>query len=476
MAALPEGALMQRASFGLATTCTRLLSEVRGRVVGARVCILAGSGGNGGDALWAGALLATRGCDVRILRLGERLHEAGVSAALRAGARLVDSVTADCDLVLDGIVGIGGRGPLRPHAVQAVAQAMRSGALIVAVDVPSGVDADTGLACDGAVMADVTVTFGCLKPGVMLNPQHSGHVEVIDIGLGKHDASVYVMQAGDVAPFVPGPYVADYKYSRGVAGVAAGSVQYPGAGVLCVLGARHADIGMVHLLDRRDGVAATVVAHCPDVVVDGSDPVEQGRVDAWACGPGFSGAADDESAVLAVLEVDRPVVLDAGALSVLARSPEVRTAAIARADRGAFTLVTPHEGEFARLASAVDAVTPAQAGRLAAACDLATRLRCTVLLKGPGTVIAAADGQAWIDAEGTEALGTAGSGDVLTGILVAVLAGAWARNDRDDLIEAVAAGVWLHGCAGRLAPSPATAVDIARQVRAAVGVAREASS
>ncbi len=468
MTQVPEGTLMHRASFGLAVVCADLLVQVRGRVVGSRVCIIAGSGGNAGDALWAGSFLAARGCSVVVVQVADRTHAEGLAALVRAGGRVVDAVPADADLILDAIVGIGGHGPLRPSALAAVADAMTTGALMVAVDVPSGVDADTGLASPGAVLADVTVTFGALKPALVLNPAHCGFVEVVDIGLIVNEPDAFVMQSRDVGQFVPEPDVSDYKYSRGVAGIAAGSSHYPGAGLLTVLGARHANVGMVRVLDRADGVAATIVERCPDVVVDGADPTDQSRVHAWACGPGFSGTPDDDAAVAAILRTDVPVVLDAGALDSVARRDDVRAAICARTSRGVATVITPHEGEYARLAAAVDAPMISAVGRLAAARELATRLDCVVLLKGPGTVMASPHGPAWIDVEGTEVLGTAGSGDVLSGILSAILAGASARGELDDIAMSVAAGVWLHGRAGRLAASPATALDIAMHVADAV--------
>ena len=476
MTQVPEGTLMHRASFGLAVVCADLLVQVRGRVVGSRVCIIAGSGGNAGDALWAGSFLAARGCLVVVVQVADRTHAEGLAALVRAGGRVVDTVPADVDLILDAIVGIGGHGPLRPSALAAVADAMDTDALIVAVDVPSGVDADTGLASLGALMADITVTFGALKPALALNPQFCGHVEVVDIGLSVDKPDAWVMQSWDLMRYVPEPHVSDYKYSRGVAGISAGSSNYPGAGLLTVLGARHVNVGMVRFLDRADGVAAVIVERCPDVVVDGTDPADQSRVNAWACGPGFSGTPDDDAAVAAILRADVPVVLDAGALDTVARRADVRATIADRTARGLFTVVTPHQGEYANLASAVEAPTIAAVGRLSAARELAARLGCVVLLKGPGTVIAPPRGPAWIDLEGTEVLGTAGSGDVLSGILAGVLAGVQARESGEDLVAAVAAGVWLHGCAGRLAASPATALDISMHVSDAVAAVRGGTS
>lgn len=477
MAHLAPGTLMQRAAFALAVSCAALLRAGLGRVVGARICVLAGPGGNGGDALWAASFLAARGCRVVAVATADAVHDEGCAAFIAAGGQFLDDVPDDTDLVLDGIAGIGGRAGLAGRAAQAVAQAVRTGAFIVAVDVPSGVDADSGLAGQDAVVADVTVTFGCLKPGVVLTPEHAGLVQLVPIGLADDaEPEARVLDDEDVAAFVPGPAIDAYKYARGVAGLAAGSAQYPGAALLATAGARHADVGMVHVLDRLDGIADLVVRDFPDVVRSAAAPRDCSRVTAWGCGPGLPGDAGDADVVSAVLAAQVPVVLDAGALSVVASSAAVRAALVARAEAGLPSVLTPHEGEFARMAEPLGLPLPAQVGRLTAARALAVALRATIVLKGPGTVIAPPTGPAWIDTEGTVSLATAGSGDVLTGITTAVLAGAWARGHREDLVPAVAAAVWLHGRAGRLADAPATATDLADRVQDAVASARAESA
>ncbi|EFE67638.1 LOW QUALITY PROTEIN: conserved hypothetical protein, partial [Streptomyces viridosporus ATCC 14672] len=180
MARLPEGALMQRAAAGLAAACAELL----GRVYGSRVVLLVGSGDNGGDALYAGARLARRGAGVSAVLLApERAHAAGLAALRRAGGRAVDTGAAEelierADLVVDGIVGIGGTGGLRPEAAPLAEAAARARAAVVAVDLPSGVDADTGEVRGAAVRADLTVTFGTHKPGLLVDParEHAGSV------------------------------------------------------------------------------------------------------------------------------------------------------------------------------------------------------------------------------------------------------------------------------------------------------------
>ena len=479
---LPDGTLMQRASFALSIVCARLLADLRGAVVGSRVVVMVGSGNNGGDALWAGAMLTERGVRVDALLLSDRHHEEGADALLAAGGRLHPwqgssdqrAIVAAADLVVDGILGIGGAGGLRANAAELVASV--TDAVVVAVDVPSGVDADTGLVPGEAVSADVTVTFGAAKPGLLVAPGslHAGTVQVIDIDLEFDDEPAGIaLEAIDVAPWIEEPDESSYKYRRGVVGLAVGSGPYPGAGLLATSAARHGNVGMVRFLDRSDGVASMVVSHYPDVVIDGTAPADQVRTTAWACGSGFPGTSDDEATVLAVLDAHVPVVLDAGALTVVAESPAVRDRIQERSGAGLMTVLTPHDGEFERLQPGELADGR---GRIAAAQTAASGLGCCIVLKGPGTIVADRSGAVYVDTEGTADLAVAGSGDVLAGILGAVLADAWANGHRDEdaLVEATAAGVWLHGCAGRLAgiEGPVTAPDIAAQVAGAVRMAR----
>lgn len=491
MRRVPEGALMQRAATGLARTCAALVRDRAGRVPGSRVVLLVGSGNNGGDALWAGAFLARRGARVDAVLLSTTPHPEGLAALTSAGGRVVRAGTAAAvaavgraDVVVDGIVGIGGTGALRAEAAELVAAAR---GLVVAVDVPSGVSADTGAVADvdAVVTADVTVTFGCLKPGLLVAPGRDrvGVLELVDIGLGPllpPDPVARVLAPSDVAALVPAPRFADHKYSRGVVGVAAGSARYPGAALLATGGARRGDVGMVRYLDRGDGLARTVVEHLPDVVTQ-ADPLADPRVDAWACGPGLGTDDTDRAAALAVLATPGPAVLDADALRVVA-DPDGRAAVGERARHGRATVVTPHVGEFARLGFEVG--QGADEDRLGAALAAARALDCVVLLKGPGTVVAAPDGTAYVDPSGSPALATAGSGDVLTGLLGAMLAGAVARGDlvagggAPPVAAGVAAGAaFLHGLAGAIAASggrPVAAADLVDALPTAVASVRDA--
>jgi len=469
MALVPDGALMQRAAAGLASVCARLL----GHLYGARVVILAGTGDNGGDALFAGARLADRGARVAAVTAGSGLHEAG-SAALRAAGGLVTTgggpdpaaVIAGADLIIDGILGIGGRGGLRePAATLAglTAQAAKAGAVVVAADLPSGVDADTGAVAGAAVRADVTVTFGTLKPGLLVDPgaSYAGTVELVDIGLRPHLAAspaVQALQSPDVAALLPRPSAESDKYRRGVLGVLAGSQRYTGAAVLSVGGAIRGGAGMVRLVSA--GPAADVVRqHWPEAVITVIDPQDPagavksaGRVQAWVAGPGL-GTGDDAAGLLAeVLATPLPVLVDADGLTVLSRRKDL----LSRPD-GAITLLTPHAGELARLMTGDHATI--EANRLDSARGAAAELGATVLLKGSTTVVATPDRDepAFVNPTGTPWLATAGSGDVLSG-----LAGALLAQGLLPARFAASAAAFLHGLAARLAArdAPVGAGDV----------------
>lgn len=459
MATLPAGTLMARAAAGLASTCARLLAGV----YGARVVLLVGTGDNGGDVLYAGARLAGRGARVDALLVADRAHTGGASALARAGGRLheVDGsaerstgwfgAVRAADLVVDGVLGIGGRGELREPAATLAAAAAEGGAWRVAADLPSGVDADTGAVAGAAFGADVTVTFGCLKPGLLVDPGHrlAGVVELVDIGLGAtlpEDAPLLALEAVDVEAAWPYPGPADDKYTRGVLGVAAGSAGYPGAAVLCVGGALEAGAGMVRFAGDPV-VSAAVHARWPEAVPGA------GRVQAWVVGPGLG---TDEAAARRLHEVlgsDVPVLVDADGLTLLAAHPEwVR-------DRSALTVLTPHDREYERFGR------PVGPDRVEAARALAADLGACVLLKGSTTLVAptGGTGPVHVNPTGTGWLATAGSGDVLSGVAGALLAAG--LGDRAAPVAA-----FVHGLAGRLAAdgAPAPALTVAAGVPAAV--------
>ena len=482
MVGLPDGALMDRASTGLADACATLMRDLGLRIAGARVVLLIGSGNNGGDALYAGAQLARRGARVDAVLLGERSHAGGRDAFVEAGGVVVaqaatDQAIARADVILDGVLGIGGRGALRAEAARCAPLVAESGALVVAVDIPSGVDADTGAVADAAatIHADATVTFGCLKPGLLLAPgrDYAGAVLVVDIGLDDAlpPADLHALDPLDLADSVPEPVPSDYKYSRGVVGIAAGSPGYRGAAFMATGGARHGNVGMVHVLDRGDGLAEALVDEFWDVVISADAPASVTRTTAWVVGPGVGLDLDGRSLLRDVLNVDAPVVVDADALRMLRQGPASDTLSARKRP----TVLTPHEGEFAALGFAIGAGEDED--RLGSARQAARELGAVVVLKGPGTVIASPSGAAYIDTWGTPDLGTAGSGDVLSGLMGALLAGAAARADVDfdGAAWIAAAAVGVHGLAGRLAAQggrPVTAPDIIAAIPDAIGLVR----
>ncbi|MEU3835466.1 NAD(P)H-hydrate dehydratase [Streptomyces microflavus] len=460
MKRVPEGALMQRAAAGLAVACGDLLRRT-GRVYGSRVLLLVGSGDNGGDALYAGARLARRGAAVRALLLSpDRAHAGGLAAFLAAGGQVAEGADGlgALDLVVDGITGIGGRGGLREDAV-ALLRAVtrdRDRTPVVAVDLPSGVEADSGEVHGEAVRADATVTFGTYKPGHLIDPaaEHAGALRLVDIGLGPElpePPDLEALQYADVAALLPVPGGESDKYSRGVVGVVAGSERYPGAAVLAVAGALRGGAGAVRYVGPG---ADVVIARFPEALVHAGPPSKAGRVQAWVVGPGLGDGRWAEEAVADVLGADVPVLVDADGLRLLdAGTVRTRTAA---------TVLTPHAGEAAALLGV--AREEVEAGRLAAVRELAARYRATVLLKGSTTLVAEArDTPVRVNPTGTAWLATAGSGDVLSGLTGSLLAAGLAPRD------AASVGAYLHGLAARHGSggAPVSAQDVADSIPAA---------
>lgn len=439
MATLSPGTLMARASTGLAHACARELARTAagrtaagrtaaGGTYGSRVLLLVGGGDNGADALWAGAQLARRGAQVTAALVGEPVADA-LAAFRRAGGRV--GAAGAADLVVDGLVGIGGRGALRPAALELVRAARGP---VLAVDLPSGVDADTGAVEGEAVSAEVTVTFGTCKPGLLVGAgrERAGRVELVDIGLAPFlpAAPVEALEAADlVLPRTPLD-----KYDRGVLGVAAGSPTYTGAAVLAVGAALAAGAGMVRFAGAAHP-AEQVRLRWPEALVAelrGADVAGVGRVQAWVVGPGLGTDEVAARTVQAVLGTDVPVLVDADALTVCAQHPDWLR------QRTAPTLLTPHDREYERFGE------PVGVDRVGAARRLAARLGVHVLLKGAATVVVGPDGPARVNRTGTSVLATAGSGDVLSGACGALLAQGL------PVLEAASAAAYLHGRAGAL--------------------------
>lgn len=438
MARLPEGTLMQRAATGLAVAIGNFI----GHVYGARVVLLVGSGDNGGDALYAGEKLARRGAGVTAVLLSDKAHPAGLAALLVAGGRVGSTEDiATADVVVDGIVGIGGRPGLKPEALAAVRAAEEHGVPIIAVDMPSGVDVDTGETPAEHVKAALTVTFGTHKICHFVDPAAAacGPVHLVEIGLDLPPAEVQSLQTADVRALYPVPRGESDKYSRGLLGLIAGSTQYPGAAVIAATGALAGPIGMLRYVGPDPVAEAVRTAH-PEVVAG------EGRVQAWAVGSGL-GDELDVAKVRELLDADEPVLLDADGLKALDESGDHDD-----------VLITPHAGELARLLGVERAVVEAK--RLKHARLAAEQFDVTVLLKGSTTVIARPDGEVRVNTNATAWLATAGAGDVLAGLCGSLLAGGL------NPLDAASVGAYLHAAAANLASGggPATAMQVAGKV------------
>ncbi|GAB3557485.1 NAD(P)H-hydrate epimerase [Spelaeicoccus albus] len=476
--------LMARAAAAVAAVCVRELDA--GHVYGSRVAILAGKGNNGGDALYAGAHLARRGARVDVVLTADDAHQGGLAAARASGARIhrLDDRGASraaellriADAVLDGIVGTGARPGLRSPVRELVANwtpARSERQIVIAVDMPSGIDVDTGEASDDCVRADCTVTFAGAKPGLLLPPAAgcAGNVEVVDIGVPLADETTATarLNPSDIAGRwpVPGPH--DHKYTRGVLGIVAGSSGYPGAAVLATGGSRACGVGMIRYVGS-DHVARAVNAAYPEVVPG------NGRVQAWLFGPGIDPADDDRmSDVRRYLaeagDTQLPCVLDAGALAAV----EAADSAVQRTDPP--MILTPHAGELVALMtrlgdtdvsrSAVEAAPAVWAQRAARRTD------AVVVLKGPVTVIAQPHGPTYAQGEAPSWLATAGAGDVLAGIIGAITATSSETatgKSLPALAGYAALGVMTHGlAAGRASGGgPIAAGDIAAALPAVI--------
>ena len=421
--ALASGSLMQRAAAGLAAV---LLDELRrpgveglppSRGVRGRSVLLAvGSGNNGGDALWAGVRLLRRGVRVVAWRTASTVHAEGWAAFVAAGGREVDAVGAlaalpDQDLVVDGVLGIGGRGGLRGPAGVFADACVDSGARVVAVDLPSGLDADSpGLAA--SFVADVTVTFGGRKACQVLEPAASrcGRVVVVDIGLDLGEPMLTCWTASDVAAHYPWPGATSDKYGRGAVGLDTGSDTYPGAAVLSAMGAVYGGVGFVRYVGpARDAVVAAL----PNVVT------APGRVQAWLLGCGWGARPDGASLVEARLAERLPTVLDADAL-VHVRGARLRDTVLRDAVLAECVLLTPHAGELAALLG-VDRAS-VEADPLVHARAAAASTGATVMLKGATQYVVEPAGRVTIAVGGPAWTAQAGSGDTLAGLCAAMLA------------------------------------------------------
>lgn len=473
LASLPEGDLMRRASYGL---YIHVLDEIRrrcGTVYGSHILLIVGAGDNGGDTLWAGTYLRGKGAAVTAVLLNpDHTHAAGLAALravhghviplppeetdLSANTALAAAIRTT-DLALDGIVGIGGRGPLREPASTVIGLLDDAHVPIVSVDIPSGIDPDTGVRHAPHVHPVATVTFGALKPCHVLAGPSCGRISLVDIGLDLSGETpvMQVLSDADVAAQWPIPGVSDNKYTTGVVGVCAGSAAYPGAALLTVSGAAHASSAMVRY---TGSVSDLVLSHRPDTVCTGS-PKQAGRVNAWIAGPGMGTDEGAYDRLSWILKQEVPIVLDADAITLISNTPELMD----KRPRDAVTLLTPHTGEFLRLCTSYPE-TPhyplptsvadiERMGRPAAvtACQKAWEnqgITISILLKGRTTYIAGPGG-VFAEDTGSSWAATPGSGDVLTGLIGAIVAHGMVVGRSVE--ESAAMAVRVHSRAALLA-------------------------
>ncbi|MBI4883498.1 MAG: NAD(P)H-hydrate dehydratase [Actinobacteria bacterium] len=413
-AAAPESSevLIARAGAAVARTAIRMLGGSYGRTVN----IIAGKGNNGADGRAAGARLAARGIRVRVFDAEHCPVELPLA-----------------DLVIDAAYGTGSRGTWQSPDV--------GGMSVLAVDLPSGVDALDGQISGGVLPAAATVTFGALKPGLLLPPasQLVGCVEVAEIGLGSAAAAAahaWLVEASDVAEWLPRRAATAHKW-RAAVRLLAGSAEMPGAAALAARGAMRAGAGIVQLSSP-----GTLVGDLPNEVVQHRLPVggwgaqvldNLDRFHALVIGPGL-GRTDETAGQTRLVAVEAPVptVIDGDGLFAAAWSREGAGALLRR--RTTATVLTPHDGEYALLTGD----TPG-ADRFCAARRLATDTGCVVLLKGAPTIVAEPTGSVFVVNTGDRRLATAGTGDVLAGVIGALLAAGVSA------FRAAAAGAWLHG-------------------------------
>jgi hydroxyethylthiazole kinase-like uncharacterized protein yjeF len=424
---------------------------------GTRVAVVAGPGNNGGDGFVAARLLAGRGSDVRVLRAGgAKLKRAAAQAAKRWNGP-TEQVTAaaftGAGVIIDALLGAGLDRPVDGEMAALIGAMNGAGVPVIAVDLPSGVNGTTGAVMGVAVKATDTVTFFRRKPGHLLLPGrlHCGNIHVAQIGIPDNvlehiQPRLFANVPALWAHCFPVPRLEGHKYTRGHAVVVSGDISHTGAARLAARGALRAGAGLVTIASPREALAVNAASSLAVMVrpVDGAAELSQflgdPRLNAIVVGPGGGVSPAMRELVFAALTGDRAVVLDADALMSFAADPDVLAKAIkARGNR--LTIITPHAGEFNRLFNVIDEVAKVNSKHEKA--RISARYNgATVLFKGADTVVASPNGRVAITDNAPPWLATAGSGDVLAGLVAGLLAQGM------PAFEAAAAAVWVHGEAG----------------------------
>ncbi|PKB24910.1 hydroxyethylthiazole kinase-like uncharacterized protein yjeF/hydroxyethylthiazole kinase-like uncharacterized protein yjeF [Novosphingobium kunmingense] len=431
--------LMRRAGQGAADYVWRMTA-------GRPVTVLCGPGNNGGDGYVIAGAIRARGGDVAVVAAAPPATDAARNARTAYTGEVRDpGDDRHGDVLVDCLFGTGLTRPLEEGHLALLQRLASAHALRVAIDLPSGIDSDTGKELnDGLPRNDLTVALGAWKPAHFLMPAAAkmGALRLVGIGVEASDARARRLSR----PVLAAPGAGAHKYTRGLLGVVGGGM--PGAALLAAQAAQHAGAGYIRMLsDQAAGAPA-------DLVVDPaplSDALSDKRLSAVLVGPGLGRQAAAVERLALSLAIARPAVVDADALMLL--TPRLV------AERTAPLIVTPHEGEAKALEQAFGLIgTGSKPER---ALELATVLRAVVIAKGPDTVIAAPDGRLAFAPPATPWLSTAGTGDVLSGIVASRLAVG------TEPFEAACQGVWLHGEAARLAGKAFAAGQLAECVQAA---------
>ncbi len=448
-AGTPGIVLMERAGVAVAEAAAALVRR------GGRVLVLCGPGNNGGDGFVAARHLSERGFEVRLALLGERGRlkgDAAEAAALWPGtvAPAEDADPTGFDLVIDALFGAGLDRDLVGTPQALVERVNAAGVPVLAVDVPSGIDGTSGAVRGAAVRATRTVTFVTRKPGHLLLPGrlHCGPVDVADIGIGPEIVAGTGARAFANTPQLwaarfPRLGPESHKYTRGHALVASGGATRTGAARLAARAALRIGAGLVTLASPPEAIGVNA-AQLTAIMIRGCDGaeglariLEDPRFNALVLGPALGIHSGTRDMVSVALQARRSLVLDADGLT----SFEGMAGDLAQRFRAAPAVLTPHGGEFSRLFKGQDGIVEAPS-KLEQARKAASFTGAVIVFKGPDTVIAAPDGRAAINENGTPDLATAGSGDVLAGMIAGLLAQGM------PAFEAACAGVWMHAEAG----------------------------
>ena len=469
--AVPGIVLMDNAAQAVADAAHEALEELDGE----KVLLFCGGGNNGGDGFGAARWLQNYGVKVRVFVVGSApeaisgdaaleltmLQKTGVQVELLSSEDdwlVAELAAAKADVIIDALLGTGFHGELQGNFLRACQLINDSGKYVVAVDVPTGVNADNGSAAEQAVRADKTVTMALVKTGLLLYPgrEYCGDIELADIGLPlqlveDYPSHKYRLTADIVRELLPLRKADAHKGDAGRVVICAGSPGYTGAAALCADAAVKAGAGLVSLytpLSSRDVLATKlteVMVHgllerMPGILggsAAGDVLKNANAADVLAMGPGLGTSESTQQAVREILQkATVPVIIDADALTALVGNTELLT------QMQAAKVLTPHPGEMARLTG--KEISEINADRVSIAAEYAKEWQAVVVLKGAPTVIACPDGTTYVNSTGTSALATGGSGDVLTGI-IAGLAG-----QEISLQEAAVCGVYLHGLTAEL--------------------------